>query len=141
MGGIGGGGFDDGGKACALGRAKLRSGYAEIGLCGGLDAIGAPAEINKIQIHFQYLILGALIFQLNGQPYFFGFPGNGFLAGKMAELNQLLGDGGGTLLIGAAAEIGSDSAQNADDIKAGMIVKTQIFCGKESVFYMFRHLG
>ncbi|MPN58397.1 hypothetical protein SDC9_206102 [bioreactor metagenome] len=92
-GGIGGGGVQDGRKACRLGKGQILDILAEIGFTGCLQPIGSVSEINIVQIHLQDLVLGVLPLQLQREIDFFQLAGDGFLGTQMAQFDQLLGDG------------------------------------------------
>ena len=76
------------------------------------------------------------MFHLQGKPYFFQLAGDGFLAGKVGELHQLLGDGTGSLTIAAGSQVADHRTEDARQVKAGVLVKAQILRRQEGVFHM-----
>ena len=123
---IGGRSLDDRSQGSALGGGKLGSVHPEIRLGCGLNAISAPAEINVVQIHFQNLRFAGLGLQLQRQPHFLQLAGQSLSGAQVAQLYQLLGDGGRAFGVVPGAEIGAQRAENADQVDAVMLVKAQI---------------
>ena len=60
---------------------------------GGLDDAPDPVpEMDFVEIHLQNLLLGVFAFVFHGQEAFLDLPLDGFFAGKIFILDQLLGD-------------------------------------------------
>ncbi len=82
--------------ACQEGRLadrKLGSGLVEIALGGRLDAVGAGAEIDPVEIQRQDLLLRELGFQPNGQHQLLGLAVHVLGWRQEQVARQLLGDG------------------------------------------------
>ena len=117
------------------GRKLLRI-HPEGYLRRGLHAIGPLSEIDEVQVHLQDFVLGKLTLHLQGQPDFLQLAGDGFLAGKVRKLHQLLGDGAGPLSVAAGFQVADKRAEDARQVKAGVLVKAQILRGQKGVFHM-----
>ena len=134
--GIGGRGFDGGGQAGGLGGGEILRVHAEGHLCRSLDAVGALAEVDEVQVHLQDLVLGVVVLDLQSQPDLLQLAGDGLLAGEVGELCQLLGDGAGSLGEAAGAQVAHQRAEDAGHVEAGMLVEAQILRRQEGVHHM-----
>ena len=56
-----------------LGESQAGSGFAEIRLGRGFNAVGVLAEINIVEVKGEDPVLGELVFQLDGQDGFLHF--------------------------------------------------------------------
>ena len=99
-------------------------------------AIVAAAKIHIIQVHLQNLILVVLLFELIGKDGFIDLALHLLIVRQMAELDELLADGGGALHIGARLQIRPGCAKDADDIHTEMIVKPGVLRRNERIPYM-----
>ena len=92
------------------------------------------AEINTVQIHFEYLIFCVFVFQLFCQLDLFQLANDGLFAGKLCIFNKLLADGGAALFKGMCAQIFKYGASDPAVVKPMMFIKVLVFCGDKSVF-------
>ena len=89
----------------------LARGLAEIALRGGVDAIGACAEIDAVEIELENLGLGELALEPERQHQLLQLAREGALLGQEQVLGELLGDGRAALRYAAAAQVGDSGAQ------------------------------
>ena len=71
--------------------------FPEIPLGGGLDAVGAVAEIDVVQIEGDDLLLGQIPVDLVGEERLLDLPHVALLRGEVEGLGDLLGDGASPL--------------------------------------------
>ena len=135
------GGLDGRRQRRCLGRGERCRVHPEGHLRCCLDAVRPLAEVDVVQVHVQDLILGVELLHLQRQPDFLQLAGDGLLAGEVGELHQLLGDGGCTLVKGAGAGVVHRRAQDADHVKARMLVEAQVLRGQECVPHMLGEGG
>src|SRR3546814_7912392 len=76
---------------------------AEKFAAGGVDAIGAAAEINLVEIEFEDLPLGEFALQREGQHHFPDLAAPAIAVVEEDVARHLLGDGGRALPAAAAA--------------------------------------
>ena len=138
MGGKAGGGFEHSCQQRRLRKGKIPGGYAEIASGGGLQPVIAPAEVNRIQIHGQDLILGIFPLQLDGKDGFVYLAAHDLLCAQVGALDKLLGNGAGSLHIGAGQQILPGGPADADQVNAPVGIKAGVFGGDKGIFYMFR---
>ena len=75
MGGEPGGGLEDAREEGGLVQGQLRRGHAEIAPGRGLETVVPAAEVDRVQVHFQYLIFAVDPFQLHRQNGLVHLPG------------------------------------------------------------------
>ena len=97
MGRIAGGRLDNARQQRPLCHAQRSGGFIKIHVGRRLDAVGPVAEIDCVQVGFQYLRLGHHPFKLQGQRDLLSLAGQALGAGQMGELDELLRDGGAAL--------------------------------------------
>ncbi len=114
-------------------QAHLLGGLAEIALRGLLDAVGAGAEINAVQIQFENLRLGEFPLQPQREQHFLQLAMDGTLLREEEILRQLLRDGGGALGHAAVQNVGDHGARDAERIDAVMLVEAAILDGDEGL--------
>ena len=89
--------LDDGRQGGPFGQGHLVDGLAVVGLGGRLDAVGAAAEVDGVQVVGQDLVLGLDRLELDREHQFIGLTGDVLILGQVGVLDVLLGDGGPAL--------------------------------------------
>ena len=92
-------GPDHAGQVGGLPDGQVGGGDLEVGAGGRLGAVGAPAEVDGVQVALQDLVLGELPLELDGQKASLIFRVIGALRadGREGVADVLLGDGGAAL--------------------------------------------
>ena len=99
----------------------------EVGDGGGLDAVCAVAEVDRVEVHVQDLLLREHLLHLDGDVRLAHLALERHVKLLVREdrvSHQLLGNGGGTL--GAAAQLHGDRAQDALRVNAVMLVEADV---------------
>ena len=128
MGRVVAGCLDAGRQRSRLRQRQVLRVHAKIGLRRGLNPVGPVAKINVVEIHGQNFVLAHLPLQIDGQPHLLQLAGNGLLRAQMALADQLHGDGACALGIASLAQIGRQSAKQAHEVNAMMVVESQVLC-------------
>ena len=125
------------GQQGRLADGELRRRLVEIALRGGLDPIGAAAEIDPVQIELENLLLGEFQLQPDGQDQLLSLAAIGLGRGQEEVARQLLGDGRaaaqGSAVIGHIIVLRADDAPR---IEARVPVEPAVLDGDEG----FRHM-
>ena len=111
-----------------LGQVQVNRVLIEIGDARGLDAIGARAIIDRIEIHEQYLVFGVHFLQLKGYVGFAHLTAQRtveLLVGKHGVAHELLGDRGAALA--AAQKLRVNGAHDALGVDAVVLVEAAVF--------------
>ncbi len=119
-------------------QAHILGVFAEIALRGLLDAVGAGAEIDAVEIELEYLRLGEFALQPDREHRLLQLAMDGALLRQEKILRQLLRDGGGALRHAAVQDIGDERARDAVRIDAVMLVEAAILDGDESLRHVAR---
>ena len=132
-----------------LGQGQLATGLAEITLGCGFHTQGILSQVNSIHVSYQYLILGKLLGNFQGQVLFLDFTLD-FLnhifafGGPFREngiLQKLLGNGTGTLRLFTAGlnklECGTEHTLHINTV---MLVETFILNGHKGLAQMVGNL-
>src|SRR5699024_10323993 len=111
---------------------------AQVGLGGGLDAVGAVAEGDQVEVLGQDLVLAQLLVQVQRHPELFDLARGGGRDGgpplrvvlrrdeELIVLDQLLVDGGGALLDVARREVGQGRADGAPPVHAVVVAEPAV---------------
>ncbi len=101
-------------------------------MAGGLDPIGAGAEIDPVQIEGEDLLLGELGLQPHRQHQFLGLAPGGLGGGQEQVAGKLLGDGRAAperaVLVGQVIEARPDDAPG---VEAEVVVELAVLDGDE----------
>ena len=102
-------------------------GGAEVRLGGGLDAISAFAEVDRVEVLRDDLVLGPVALELVGKRRFAELLKDGAVVlGCERVLHELLGDGRGALLGRAGQDVLVDGAGDALVVDAAVLVEAAI---------------
>ena len=100
---------------------------AEVGARGRLDPVGALAEVDRVQILREDLVLGPVALDLIGERRLAELLEDGAAAlGLKRVLDELLGDGRGALGRAAGEQVGGRGARHALDVDAVVLVEAPI---------------
>ena len=83
---------DDAGQHCAFPEGEPLRGLVEERLGGRLDAVGAAAEVDRIEVALEDLALGLLTLELQGDEGLLHLALEGALLGEIEDLDVLLSD-------------------------------------------------
>jgi hypothetical protein len=126
-------GFGNPRQEGALGLGQLLRIFVEIKAGGLDDAPGPVPEVDFVEIHFQNLLLGVFAFIFQGQEAFLELPLDGFFAGKIFVLDQLLGDRRAPLGHSPFDHVLDQGAGYAAQVDSPMFVKTGVFNGHQGI--------
>ena len=110
----------------------------EVALGGGLDAIGARAVVDGVQVHEQDLVFGVLLLELLGDVHLANLALEGdvaHLVGQDGVAHELLGDGG-RALERAAHEVVHERTGHTEVVNACMAVEALVLGGHRA----FQHV-
>ena len=114
---------------------------AEIFARRRLDAIGAGAEIDAVQIEFENLVFRILMFEPERQDRLLDLAREGSFLGQEQVLGELLGQGRAALNRAAARQVCRTGAQNAERIDAEMRIEVAILDRDEGLWQVRRQVG
>ena len=126
-------GFGNSGQQGALGLGQFLRVLVEIETGGLDDAPGPIPEVDFVEIHLQNLLLGVFAFIFQGQEAFLELPLDGFFAGKIFVLDQLLGDRRAPLGHFPFDHVLDQGAGDAAQVDSSMFVKTGVFNGHQGI--------
>ena len=121
-----GGRGDDGREERRLGQGQLVRAVAEVGLGGGVDAVGATTEVDRVHVGANDLVLGLLTVDLDRQDGFLELARVGRGLAHVVALHVLLGERRTTLAC-AAAQVVDERAENALQVDAVVRVERAVF--------------
>ena len=121
-------------------RLSLRRRLAEIAVRRGVDAIGAGAEIDPVQIDFEDLVLGEAALEPQRQQRLADLAREAALRGQEQDLGELLGDRAAALDDMAGAQIGDRGAHQPDRVDAEMAVEAAVLGRDHRLRQVGRHL-
>ena len=130
---------DDPGQVRRLGDGELAGGDAEVGLGGGLDPVRLAAEVDRVQVVLQDLILVQVPIDLQCDEELLRLAPQRAVPQVEGVLDVLLGDGG-TALHGAAAGVvpgRPDDRRRRDPV---VLVEGAVLGGEHRVPGRHRHL-
>ncbi len=111
---------------------------AEVGLTGGLDAIGATTEVDRVEVVLQDLILGVLLGHLGRDDHFVELADQAVVVLAGDHLDVLLGDCGTTA--GTPGQLVPGRSADAHDVEAGIGTEAAILGGQHRVLHVLRHV-
>ena len=136
---VAGGVVQDAGQDGALLEVQVLGGDVEVRLRRGLDAVRAAAEVDRVEVALEDLLLALLALELQGEDRLLGLAGQAAFLGEVEDLDVLLGDRGRTLRRVAAgvAEGRPDDALRVDPL----VGPERLVLGRDDgVLDVLRHL-
>ncbi len=112
----------------------------EVRLRRGLDAVGAAAEVDGVQVALEDLVLGLLALDLQRHERLLHLAGEGALLGEVEDLDVLLGDRRGALR-GAAARVAERRPQDALGVDALVGLEAAVLGGDDRVLHVLGYVG
>ena len=129
--------LDHAGEDRALGDRQVLHVLAEVGLARRLDAVGAAAEVDGVEVVAEDLVLGVLLGDLDRDDQFLVLaPQRGRVADE-GVLDVLLGDRGAAAV--AAADLVPRGPRDADRVEAGVRVEAAVLGGEHGLAHVLRH--
>src|SRR5215218_2651222 len=105
----------------------VRMGVAEVGSGGGLDAVRALTEIDRVEVLGEDLVLVPLALELVGERGLAELLEDGPRALRTeGVLDELLGDGRSTLARAAMQDVLEHRPADADDVDAAVLVEALV---------------
>ena len=124
------GAADEGRQGRRFGQGQLVQGLAEVLPGRHLRPVGAPAEVDLVEVHRQDLILRVVGLQLDGQQGLPELAAEGALQGQVVEgAGQLLGDGRTPLHDAAGLQVAQGRPADGDGIEAVVPVEAGVLGG------------
>jgi hypothetical protein len=130
---------EHGGEDGGLAEVQVLGRVVEVGLGGGLDAIGAAAEVDGVEVALEDLLLAELLLDLQRDDGLADLALVALLAGEVEDLDVLLGDRR-RALAGIAAGVGEERAQDALGVDALVGPEGLVLRGDHRVLHGLRHL-
>ncbi|MNQ68085.1 hypothetical protein D3C85_826290 [compost metagenome] len=124
-------GLQQAGQQGGFAHRQLVRALVEIALRGRLDAIGAGAEIDPVQIEGEDFLLGELHLQPDGQHQLLNLALQILVRRQEQVLGQLLGDGRAALHHAPGLEVQGHGPAHADGIETGMVIEAPVLDGDE----------
>ena len=123
-----------------LGEGEVPRRLAEIAVRGGIDAIGAGAEIDAVEIELEDLLLAEARLEPDREDDLLDLPLEGPLGREEEVLGKLLGQRRAALDDAAGAEIGDHGAGQPDRVDAEMVVEAAVLDRHHRLGQVGRHL-
>ncbi len=130
----------DRGEHRRLGDGELLGGLVEVGVGRGLDAVGAAAEVDGVQVALEDRRLGLLLLHLQGEERLLDLARKGALLAEVEDLDVLLGDRR-RALGGVALRVGERGAEDALRVDAAVGVERAVLSGDRRVLHRLRDVG
>ena len=132
--------LDEAGEHRRFGEGDVAGGLAVIALRRRLDAVGAGAEIDAVEIELEDLVLGVFALEPERQDRLLDLARGGALLGQEEVLGELLGQRRAALGDAARGQVAEDSARDADRIDAEMVVEAPVLDRDEGLGQIGRQL-
>ena len=132
--------FDEAREHRGLGQRDVLGGFAEIALRRRLDAIGAGAEIDPVEVEFENLGFGMLALQPEREFDFLQLALQRALLGQEQVLGELLGQRRAALRNAAMQDVGDGRAHDAERIDAVMRIEPAVLDGDEGLRQIGRQI-
>ena len=120
------------GQQGGLADGQLAGALVEIALRRRLDAIGAGAKIDPVQIQGEDFLFGEFHLQPDRQHQLLDLALDVLVRGQEQVLGQLLGQGRAALDHPPGAHVGGHGPAHADRVEAGMVIEAPVLDGDES---------
>ncbi len=110
-----------------LRRAAARVGAAEVGASGGLDPVGALAEVDRVEVLGEDFVLSPVVLQAVGERRLAELlEDRAAFFGGQGVLDELLGDRRGALLGALAEDVADQGAGDALEVDAVVFVEARV---------------
>ena len=125
--------LEQAGQHRRLGQRHVLHRFAEIELRGRLNAEGAAAHVNPVEIEFENLPLGQMMLEPNRQKGLVDLARHRPLVGEKQIFCELLGDRRAALHHARGARVDGQRPRGADHVDAEMLVKAPILGGEHGL--------
>ena len=123
-----------------LGQVDLGNIDAELGMRRSLNAVCPPAEVDRVQVTLEDLVLRQLALELHRDRSLSDLAPKRRFPPDVDVLDVLLGDRRATLAPTGVADVLEQGPGDPDRIDAAVFVETSILCGQHSIDDDFRYL-
>ena len=139
--------LDHAGEHGRLWQREVAGVFAEVGACGGLDAVGVVTEGDEVQVVGENLLLAQCLVDLRSHAHLAQLAGDGLLGGGLLILFVLGGDEQQVILhvllierrraLGHAAgeDVGGYRTEVALDVHAFVVIEAAILDGDDGVLH------
>ena len=128
------------GEQGALLELESTGGFSEIASCRQLDAPGASAEINRIEIELEDFILAERALEARRHDHLADLALIGEVLAHQEVLHDLLGDGRAALRTPAPAEVADEGADQAALVHALVLIEALVLGRDEGVAHVLRDI-
>ncbi len=129
---------DQPGEEGGLALGQLAGAHPEVELGCCLHPVGAVAEVDRVEVALEDLVLGHLVLEAGGQHRFLELALEILLGREQGVLHQLLGDGGAALEHVAGGDVGRQGPGGRPQVDAGVVVEGLVLDREHGVDH---HLG
>ncbi len=130
-----------GGEHGAFGHAEPRCRLLEIAARRHVDAPGAAAEIDRVEIDFERLVLAQRLVDARSHDHLADLALIADVVADQQVLGDLLGDGGAALRPAGLGDIGDEGANQPALVDAFVLVEALVLGGDERALHVFGNLG
>ena len=125
----------------ALGQGQVLGVFVEVKLRCRLDAVGAVAEIDPVQVKFKDLLLGVVVLNLQSEDRLLDLAPQRLLVAEVGAPDQLLGDGAASLGCGTPAQIYPQCPGDSHRVYPHMLIEAIVFCCHKGIGQVGRQFG
>ena len=120
-------------KHRAFSDVELRCGLLEIAACRHVDAPGAAAEVDRVDVDLENLVLAERLVDARGHDHLADLALVADVVTDQKILGDLLGDGRAALRPPGLCDVGDEGADQAALVDALVLIEALVFRGNESV--------
>ncbi len=122
------------GQESRLGYREVDGILVEVRAGGRLYAVGVGAEVDRVQVHVENLVLGVLALHLPSQGHLVELAAERDVGAVEVEVaDQLHGDGREALVDSLGPDVGDQGADEPLQVHAGVAVEALVFYGHQGV--------
>ena len=125
----------------ALGEREILRRFAEITARGHLDAPGGAAEIGRIEIQFEDLVLAQRVFEPRCHDHLADLALIGHVLADQEIFHHLLGDGRAALRPARIGQIADEGADDAALVDAVVLVEAPVLGGDEGLLHQIGNVA
>ena len=128
------------GQHGALGHGQRRRRLLEVAACGGVDAPGAAAEIDRVEIDLEDFVLAQRRVDARRHDHLADLALVADVVADQQVLGDLLGDGRAALRAAGLRDVGDEGANEPALVDALVLIEPFVLGGDEGALHVFRHL-